>query len=279
MKIRINNLLILFGALLALFGAARAAPNIVQAFSERVEIAYPGSSPVLWPDEIQPLLPPTSISYELDPIEGLSTAFTARMAGLPVETDSSPIENEIQADVAESKIPSIQDQQAAAPPASSLPTPGEIPVRLIVPSINLDAPVLLSEANTLKIRGEEYLSWRPPDVYAAGWHNTSALLGEPGNTVLSGHHNIYGEVFRKLIDVEIGEAVVVLGPTEMYLYVVANKMLVPEKYEQIDTRMENARWILETDDERLTLITCWPYETNTHRLILVASPVNANRLK
>jgi LPXTG-site transpeptidase (sortase) family protein len=279
MKIRINNLLILVGALLALFGAARAAPNFVQAFSERGEITYPNSSPILWPDEIQPLLPPTPISYELDPIEGLSTSFTARMAGLPVETDSSPVENEIRAEVADSKIPFIQDQPAAAPPALSAPTPGEIPVRLIIPSINLDAPVLLSEADTLKIRGEEYLSWRPPDLYAAGWHNTSALLGEPGNTVLSGHHNIYGEVFRNLIDVEVGDAVVVLGPTEMYLYVVANKMLVPEKYEQIDTRMENARWILGTDDERLTLITCWPYETNTHRLILVASPVNANRLK
>lgn len=279
MKIRINNLLILVGVLLALFGAARAAPNFVQAFSERGEIADPGSSSILWPDEIQPLLPPMPISYELEPIEGLSTSFTARMAGLPVETDSSPVENEIQEEVADSKIPFVLDQLAAVPPASSAPTPGEIPVRLIIPSIKLDAPVLLSEANTLKIRGEEYLSWRPPDVYAAGWHNSSALLGEPGNTVLSGHHNIYGEVFRNLIDVEIGDAVVVLGPTEMYVYVVANKMLVPEKYEQIDTRMENARWILGTDDERLTLITCWPYETNTHRLILVASPVDANRFK
>jgi LPXTG-site transpeptidase (sortase) family protein len=29
---------------------------------------------------------------------------------------------------------------------------------------------------------------------------------------------------------------------------------------------------MPSTDERLTLITCWPYETNTHRLIIVALP-------
>lgn len=37
--------------------------------------------------------------------------------------------------------------------------------------------------------------------------------------------------------------------------------------------LENAQFMAQTDDERLTLITCWPYETNTHRLILIARPV------
>jgi LPXTG-site transpeptidase (sortase) family protein len=47
-----------------------------------------------------------------------------------------------------------------------------------------------------------------------------------------------------------------------------------EAGESSKTRMENASWIGESNDERLTLVTCWPYESNTHRLIVVARPVN-----
>ena len=38
-------------------------------------------------------------------------------------------------------------------------------------------------------------------------------------------------------------------------------------------RLQNARWIAATADERLTLVTCWPNTTNSHRLIIVAEPV------
>jgi sortase A len=51
-------------------------------------------------------------------------------------------------------------------------------------------------------------------------------------------------------------------------------MILPERDMDMDTRMENARWILPSTDERLTLITCWPAESNTHRLIVVAQPLN-----
>ena len=46
-----------------------------------------------------------------------------------------------------------------------------------------------------------------------------------------------------------------------------------ERFAKPEQRVENAGWVLPTDDERLTLITCWPYESNTHRLVLVAKPV------
>ena len=55
-------------------------------------------------------------------------------------------------------------------------------------------------------------------------------------------------------------------------------MILPEKYEQIEVRMNNAQWILPSVDERLTLISCWPYETNTHRVIVVARPLSQESL-
>jgi len=39
-------------------------------------------------------------------------------------------------------------------------------------------------------------------------------------------------------------------------------------------RRQNARWIAPTTDERLTLVTCWPYTGNSHRLIIVAKPAD-----
>ena len=44
-------------------------------------------------------------------------------------------------------------------------------------------------------------------------------------------------------------------------------------------RLANARWIQPSEDERLTLITCWPYESNTHRLIIVALPASQKAIE
>jgi LPXTG-site transpeptidase (sortase) family protein len=60
----------------------------------------------------------------------------------------------------------------------------------------------------------------------------------------------------------------------VFRYRVALAMLLPERFKSLTVRLDNARWILPTEDERLTLITCWPYESNTHRVIIVALPEN-----
>ena len=151
--------------------------------------------------------------------------------------------------------------------------PPAVPLRVVIPSIDLDAPVIPAPVDFETIAGKEFLQWFVPDEYAIGWHTTSAMLGETGNTVLNGHHNAHGEVFVSLVDVSEGDIIWIESDRTRYSYQVSNKMILPEKYEQLDVRMNNAQWILPTVDERLTLITCWPYESNTHRLIVVARPL------
>jgi sortase A len=51
-------------------------------------------------------------------------------------------------------------------------------------------------------------------------------------------------------------------------------MILPERFESSEVRLQNARWIQHSEDERLTLISCWPYESNTHRVIVVAFPID-----
>ncbi len=109
--------------------------------------------------------------------------------------------------------------------------------------------------------------------YAAGWHQNSLLPGQGGNIVLSGHHNIKGEVFRYIVDLEPGAIISLYQADQRYDYAVADKFIVKDKGEPEAVRRENAKWIGPFNDERLTLITCWPYTNNTHRVIVIAKPV------
>jgi len=149
---------------------------------------------------------------------------------------------------------------------------GLIPDRLVIPSIGLDAPIVPTKLKEIDYQGQLYYQWLAPNKPAVGWHDSSALLGLPGNTVLNGHHNVYGEVFKDLVNVHEGDLIEVYSGEQLYKYRVALAMLLPERFKSLTVRLENARWILPTEDERLTLITCWPYESNTHRVIIVALP-------
>lgn len=212
----------------------------------------------------------------LTPEERVINEYKASLA--PVEV----LENKTNVQIEE--MTSVVNQQTTnhskpssppAEPASDVvyQPPPSVPVRILIPSINLDAPVIPAPVDFETVAGKEFLQWFVPDEYAVGWHTTSAMLGEPGNTVLNGHHNAYGEVFVSLVDINEGDIIWVESDQSRYSYQVTNKMILPEKYEQLDVRMNNAQWIMPSVDERLTIITCWPYESNTHRLIIVARPL------
>jgi LPXTG-site transpeptidase (sortase) family protein len=157
---------------------------------------------------------------------------------------------------------------------AELPSEGVIPTRIVIPAIHLDAKVVEARSRLIKYEGKYYSQWVAPDTYAAGWHTYSARLGIPGNTVLNGHHNEYGEVFRRLVDLEVGDEIIVYAGDQPFRYSVVMKQKLPELGQPAEVRLANAAWIMPTTDERLTLVTCWPYESNTHRLIIVARPIN-----
>jgi len=144
-----------------------------------------------------------------------------------------------------------------------------MPLRLVMPSIRLDAPIVPIGWHQVGDSGNT--AWDDPGA-AAGWLESSALPGGGSNVVLAGHHNIRGEVFRDLIDVLIGDDVYLIGEQTVYPYRVVEHFIVPEKHASVEQREQNGLWIAPTVDERLTLVTCWPYRGNTHRLIVVARP-------
>lgn len=159
----------------------------------------------------------------------------------------------------------------ASPTSSPTPQQPLIPDRIVIEKIALDAPVILATEDKVSIASEEYLQYLAPDAFAAGWHPNSAPLGAVGNTVINGHHNVHGKVFGRLVDLVPGDRITVFSGTTSYTFQVANVLILPERDADLATRLENARWIEPSHDIRLTLVTCWPEYSNTHRLIIVAS--------
>lgn len=157
--------------------------------------------------------------------------------------------------------------------ASPRPISGAPPTHIRIAAIGLDAPVVPVGQHAVTLDGELFSQWDVPPTRAAGWHQTSAPLGAPGNTVLNGHHNVYGEVFRYLAALKPGDWIALDAADRRYHYVVVQTMTLAEEGQPLDVRAENARWILPTADERVTLVTCWPSYANTHRLVVIALPL------
>jgi sortase A len=159
-----------------------------------------------------------------------------------------------------------------SPPLLRPQQQGLLPDRLLIPQIELDIPVVTLGWNAKQ--NQDGLIFSEWDVaqYAAGWHKDSAYLGEQGNMVMSGHNNIYGAVFRELDQLRRGDKVTVQAEQSQIEYTVDQVLIVPEKYATLEQRKANARWIGSFADDRLTLVSCWPRDDNTHRIIVVAFP-------
>lgn len=156
-------------------------------------------------------------------------------------------------------------QSPGAPPPGSEP-----PSRLLIPSIGVDSSVVEVGYTLVDEKGALAREWETAS-YAVGYHQGSALPGGAGNTVLSGHNNIQGRVFRLLERVSPGDEVFIETATgRRFRYVVREQVILPELGVPETQRRENARYMLPTADARVTLISCWPYWTNTHRVIVVA---------
>ncbi len=149
---------------------------------------------------------------------------------------------------------------------------GPPPTRLVADGINLDTPIVGVGWEQVSQNGQFVNVWSVAE-YAAGWHQNSMLPGQGGNVVLSGHHNVKGAVFRDLVEIELGEIITLYVGEEAYEYKIEEKFIVKDLGEPEEVRIANARWIGPFEDERVTMVTCWPFNSNTHRVIVIAKPV------
>jgi len=196
------------------------------------------------------------------------TSTPARAPGVSSGTNSTatPAPSSPEVTAVQPVSAEIESKEPTPPPPATTP-----PERIVIPAIELDSEIVPIGWYVVEQDAQRFSVWQVAD-YAVSWHQTSAYPGHNGNVVLNGHHNIKGEVFRYLVDLEVGDRVILYSGEQPYYYQVEQKMILKEKGESAEVRRENAQWIAPTDDERLTMVTCWPYTNNTHRLVVVARP-------
>lgn len=225
-----------------------------------------GTPPALVAANARPATLPTSTAAAPAPTQAAETIVEILVLPSPTAQDTAVP----QTVVVPPTIEVVQPTQATLSPASQ---PGA-PTRIVIPAIGLDAPVEAVGWHLEERDGQTVSVWDVPAYFTAGWIKSSAPFGSAGNTVLEGHHNIDGEVFRELVNLEPGDSIALYAGEISRAYAVVEKLILPEKDQPPEVRQENARHIAPTPDERLTLVTCWPYTNNTHRLIIIALPVS-----
>ncbi|MCC7353529.1 MAG: sortase [Anaerolineae bacterium] len=205
-----------------------------------------------------PALAQTPKDATFAPREKPPTA-TSEAAAQPAQTPAVPAITATPALTPTAKVTGRAIPQAVYPPS-----------RVVAPAIGLDTRVV-EIGWAIKDAAKGISEWQTAD-YAAGFHQNSALPGWPGNTVLSGHHNIRGKVFARLWELKPGDRVYLYVGEQAYPYRIEDSFIIPEAGVSEEQRRQNARWIAPTRDERLTLVTCWPPNGNSHRVIVIARP-------
>jgi len=167
-----------------------------------------------------------------------------------------------------------QGANAAVAPAEAI-APRSVadspPTRIRIPKIRVDADVVEVGYEVRQENGRAVTVWKVAD-FAAGFHRGSAYPGHVGNTVIAGHNNIRGRVFRYLLNLQSGDDVYLYVGEQVFHYTVSQVLLVKETGMTEEIQRENARWIEPTEDERLTLVGCWPFIKPDHRVIVIAHP-------
>jgi sortase A len=146
-------------------------------------------------------------------------------------------------------IPEHLQALVAAITPQPVPTPGpEHATRIVIPAIDVDHPVVQGDDEEALKRGVGHTPW-------------SANPGEAGNCVLSAHNDIFGEIFRRLPEMELGDEVFVHTSTQVYRYVVkATRIIAPTEVEVM----------YPTQKPVLTLISCYPYLVDNKRVVVIA---------
>ncbi len=140
----------------------------------------------------------------------------------------------------------IKEQWEVAP--DEKPVLGEGMALLKIPKIGVDAVVVEGvEVEDLKKGPGHY-----PDT---------ALPGQLGNLVISGHRTTYGAPFYRLDELKEGDEIVVFDANGPYSYrVTETKIVLPTEIGVI----------APSSDARLTLTTCHPRFSAAKRLVVIA---------
>ena len=149
----------------------------------------------------------------------------------------------------DAEIPENLRPLVQALPAVVIPTLGpRQATRIVIPAINIDAPVVQGDGWEQLRRG-------------VGQHIGTASPGQNGNLVVSAHNDIFGEIFRDLDRLAPGDIITIHTMGERFNYVITGSDVVEPTAVEVMQR---------TSAPTATLISCYPYLVDTKRIVVFA---------
>lgn len=116
------------------------------------------------------------------------------------------------------------------------------------------------------------LEWDSPGDYV-GWVVASALPDQRGNVILYGHNNLFTAVFRDLWKLEPGDKIYLQTAERTWEYLVDQVVIIPIEGAAEEERAAYDAYFYPSGIPRLTVVSCWPPDNNTHRVIVTAYPL------
>lgn len=130
----------------------------------------------------------------------------------------------------------------------------DTPLRVRIPALNIDHDIV------------QGVDWNALQLGVGMLPNGAVPRSEGDNVVLAAHNDIYGEIFRHLDQLEPGDQIEIQTQSGSYVYIVRGWEIVEP----------DAVHVMQSQGTPMvTLISCYPYQVNTQRIVVFADRADA----
>ncbi|MCB9451337.1 MAG: class D sortase [Anaerolineaceae bacterium] len=147
----------------------------------------------------------------------------------------------------------LVESQLIRPVIAKPPVTAQTALQINIPKLNIDATI---------VQGTDWESLKAGVGQLINGANPS---DDNGNLVLAAHNDIYGSIFRYLDLLEIGDEFTIRTEARYYTYRITGREIVEPDAVQV---------MHQTDGPTATLITCYPYQVDTQRIVVFAERID-----
>jgi sortase A len=146
----------------------------------------------------------------------------------------------------------LVESQWIRPVVSRPQTTSETALSLLVPGLNLDQSIV------------QGVDWEALKLGVGQLPNGVNPGDETGNVVLAAHNDVYGQLFRHLDQLQPGDQFQIQTQSGAFTYVVT---------QIFTTTPDDVSVLANRGGATATLISCYPYQVNTERIIVYADRI------
>lgn len=148
----------------------------------------------------------------------------------------------------------VYSQVYLPPDIARSPVTEQTPRRIVIPDLGVDHVIV------------QGVDWEALKLGVGQLPNGITPDDPLGNVVLAAHNDIYGEIFRYLDQLQPGMSFEIFTATQRYRYEVTETQIVDP----------DAVQVMESQGRAMaTLISCYPYQVNTQRIVVFADLVQS----